>query len=169
MVNAKIKIAASFLLLVVLMPLLLSVGYLLKKLVLEKRMENKLEQGSLQKLVLKFNEFQWMKKDKEILIAGKFFDIKSYRIVNNTLEVTGIFDHEESKLHAKYTRLIMPGKDHATPYHSIILKLIFTSTIHSNTTNILPPVFHIIAGRGSMIEQLLINPYHAVVTPPPKA
>lgn len=150
------------------MPLLLSLGYLIKKSLIEYRMEYEMEQGGLQKLILPCHEVQWIKKDKEILVAGKFFDIKSYKIINNHLEATGVFDEKDNELHAGFTRLMRHKKDQSSPFHSIFLKFIFTATIPEYPATLLPPVLYISATINDLTNQRILNRYSSVITPPPK-
>ena len=168
MIKAKNNIASFFLIIIVAMPLLLPVGYLFKKLIIAQRMEYELEQGALQKLTLPYDEVQWIKKDKEILVAGKYFDLKSYKIINNTLEATGIFDQEEKELHVQYSRLMKHGKGQPSPYHSIVLKFIFNTTIPEYSATIPAPLFYTTAKTNRIIEQRIIRRCSSVVTPPPK-
>jgi len=164
----KNKIIALILLFVVVIQLLLSPFYILKKLLLEVRMEYEMEQGAIQKISIDIEKVQWIKKDKEILIAGKFFDIKSYTIINNTFEATGIFDEEENKLHEAYLNLLDQRKDQSSPYQSILLKFIFNTIINENFVLIPPNLFYIIGKINRDINQHILQQYSAVLTPPPK-
>ncbi|HEY0678810.1 MAG TPA: hypothetical protein VGD17_11025 [Chitinophagaceae bacterium] len=62
-------------------------------------MEEKLEKEQLQTITIPVNSFRWFKKNKEILVAGKMFDVKSITIRNNEYVVTGLYDEQETELH----------------------------------------------------------------------
>ena len=46
-------------------------------------------------------QLYWYKKDKEIIVNGTLFDVSSIRKeADGTYTVTGLYDHQEQKLHA---------------------------------------------------------------------
>jgi hypothetical protein len=59
-------------------------------------MEEKLEKQYIQTIRVPVNEIQWYKKNKEIIISGKLFDIKSVTIKNQVALFKGIFDEKET-------------------------------------------------------------------------
>lgn len=45
-------------------------------------------------------ELQWYKKNHEILVDGKMFDVKSIELKDGVYEITGLFDDMETELNA---------------------------------------------------------------------
>jgi len=70
----------------------------LKQIVNRQRMLHRMEKESLQTLHLKKGELVWFKKNKELLVDGKLFDVKSIRFENEMAIVKGLYDHKEDEL-----------------------------------------------------------------------
>ena len=62
------------------------------------------ERKNFHTLLLKADEIFWVKKGREILVNDTYFDIKKIEIKNGWAMVTGIFDHEEKTLAARFER-----------------------------------------------------------------
>jgi len=95
--NSK-KITASGLLLLVAIPIFFSLGILVKQKILHLQREKKFEKETLQTVVVSAAEIYWVKQDKEILLDGKLFDVKSYSTTGNKISLLGFFDDKEDKL-----------------------------------------------------------------------
>lgn len=52
----------------------------------------------LQTLTLSNTDVNWVKKNKEILVEGKYFDVKSSNIKGNQTVFTGFYDTKENEL-----------------------------------------------------------------------
>ena len=94
MFNPK-KIFALALLFAVVAPLLFFAGYLVKQSLIQNEMEEQLETKALQTITTDLTGVQWLKKNKEVIIEGKLFDVKSYTITGNKIILTGLFDKDE--------------------------------------------------------------------------
>ena len=75
------------------MPLLFSVYTIIEKKMIEHRMEEK-----LQTITLDASAVIWLKKNKELLINGKPFDVKSISRNGDHIIVTWLYDLEEKSL-----------------------------------------------------------------------
>lgn len=69
-----------------------------KQIVNRQRMLHRMEKESLQTLQLKKGELVWFKKNKELLIDGKLFDVKSIRFENEMAIIKGLYDNKEDEL-----------------------------------------------------------------------
>lgn len=65
------------------------------------RMEEKLEEEELKTLKLHRSSFQWVKKNKEIMIGQRFFDVKSWKNDGVYVIFEGLYDEEEKEIHKK--------------------------------------------------------------------
>lgn len=65
---------------------------------LKVKAPERMEKETLVTITLPLSNVRWEKKEKEILLNGKLFDIKSFSITDNRLTATGFFDHEETTL-----------------------------------------------------------------------
>ena len=68
-------------------------------------MEEKLEQQHLQTLRIPVAEVNWYKKNKEIIVEGKLFDVKSATPDNGVIIFTGLYDDEETEIKNKLWEL----------------------------------------------------------------
>lgn len=66
---------------------------------MQYEMLEKLENSTLQTIVLKVKDIHWKKKGKELIIENSLFDVKNIEKINNsTYKVIGLFDKEEKKI-----------------------------------------------------------------------
>lgn len=87
-----------FFLLLTLAPLLFMGSLQVFQFYIKERMEASLERDALQSIALQENEVIWYEEDKELLINGQLFDVKSYSITNGTLTAQGVFDEQETEI-----------------------------------------------------------------------
>ena len=67
-------------------------------------MKEKLEQELLCDIALPEEKVIWVKYKKEILIDGKMFDVKSFRLENGQYHFSGLFDDEETALNNHFEK-----------------------------------------------------------------
>lgn len=91
-------ISAIGMLILVSLPGFLIVHYQVMQLRIQHHMEEKLEKEHIQIVHIPVNEIQWHKKNKEIIIDGKLFDIKSITLLNGVAECKGLFDEKETSI-----------------------------------------------------------------------
>ena len=145
------------------MPLIYSAGFIIKQKVTQHRAKEKLEESLLQKIVLKENDFTWVKKDKEIYISGKLFDIKSYELKNDCYEFTGLFDEEEDALNKKLSNGI-------NQQNKLLLSSLFQLLLTASSKN----SFELIISNNTsvtyfpLILEHISFPFQDIPTPPPQ-
>ena len=81
----KKKCIPFFLLCLVAMPMFFCVYTIIEKKIIEHRMEAKLETGDLQEITVDASSVIWLKKDKEILLNGEHFDVKTFTKTGNKI------------------------------------------------------------------------------------
>ena len=79
----------------------------------------------------------WHKKEKELSIDGKLFDVKSFHFSNGLLTVTGFFDDEEISLTRLLSKLASPEKNNTWLHFLLVLQCFAT-----------PLLFYLISGMG---------------------
>ena len=57
-------------------------------------MLEKLEEAHVQIVHIHAKDLIWIKKNKEILVHGKMFDVKQLTLENNVYSITGLFDEK---------------------------------------------------------------------------
>lgn len=92
------KITAAILLFASIIPFALVLSFHIKQKVVHYEMKEKLEEKNLHSVSLAITDVHWVKKNKEILINGKMFDIKSFSVENGFYKFTGLYDDEETAL-----------------------------------------------------------------------
>jgi hypothetical protein len=120
------KILTSALLLIVAVPLFLSISYVVKQRSIQQQMKEKLELTSVQSITVDPADITWVKKDKEAIINGQLFDIKSISITGNKLVLKGLFDNEEDQLISDLKNSVNQQKENgatSSQLHCIFLPL----------------------------------------------
>jgi hypothetical protein len=105
MYSLRKNITALVLLAVMSAPLLISVCQLVQQQYIQHQMKEKLEMAALETYTIPANELHWVKKDREILLNGHFFDVKSITKSGNSFIVKGLFDHKETAIAKKIEQL----------------------------------------------------------------
>jgi len=166
MFNPK-KILAASMLAILTAPIFFLVVFFIKQLHIQQEMKEKLESASLQTIALKRSDFTWVRKNKEIVIDGKLFDIKSIVINKNEIIVTGLFDDDENKLEEMFSSVIYQKKKQAAPINKLILKFILTPVFIRSQVAIIAWLGQNPLSLFGYYDEVLINRSYAIKTPPP--
>ncbi len=113
------KISAVGLVLLIAMPLVFTIGILVKQKIIQFHRKERLEKEQLQTITIAAENIHWVKKGKEVLVAGKLFDIKHFEKKNNKMILTGFFDKEEDGLYDQLNR-VAKDKNKPSPFITII-------------------------------------------------
>ncbi|MEP7107482.1 MAG: hypothetical protein ABI760_05855 [Ferruginibacter sp.] len=161
------KISAFAMLLVAASPLLFFAGFLIRQTILLHEMEERLENGSLQTITVKQADIYWLKKNKEVIIDGKLFDVKSFTITDNKIMLTGIFDVDEDELEKEFAGMMHQKKDNSVPFNQLILKFIFTGVFNKNHALKIPSPAKNIKTFYFDYSEVVVSQSLSVITPPP--
>ena len=82
-----------------LLPLCLSGLFIAGRIIIRITMLEKMEKDELQTISMPTDQIQWYKKNHELMIDGKMFDVKSIHQVGDSSIITGLFDEEDTELH----------------------------------------------------------------------
>lgn len=157
-------------LLAVAAPLLFFAGFMVKQSLLQHEMDERMETASLQTISIDLADFHWQRLNKEALIDGKLFDVKSYHIAANKIILTGLFDNDENEWHDELKNILQQKNNHNTPLSSTAVKFLF------------PPLYTTVADATDqhawqyLSEQSFvynnedaIEKYLSAETPPPRS
>ena len=151
-------------------PYLFFVCFLVQQKVQQHRMIEKLEHASLQSISINKADIIWVEKNKEVLINGDLFDVKSYTVINDKIILTGLFDKDEDALKKKYANKLYDDNNKSTPKSLLILKCMFVCNIHNHTnSDIIFAIDNDISKRYFSFSQKSISQYLIIHTPPPNA
>ncbi len=154
-------------LLLVTMPLFFFVGFLVKEKLVQHEMEEKLENNFLQTITVNISDIQRVKQNKEVIIFGKLFDIKSEIRNGNEITLTGLYDEEENKLREEFANIMHRKTGDSTPFDQFIIKFIFTSAIIRNPPIPLLLPFELIQTVYPFFNETIVSLHLSLNTPPP--
>jgi hypothetical protein len=145
------------------MPLILSAFFLIQLKMVQHRAKEKLENNRLHTIVLDKKEFNWYKKNKEISIDGKLFDVKSYSEADGKHVFTGIYDHEETALN---NLLQTHTNKEKNQYLAGVFQLLFSS--HSSHFPEITSLIINSANNFPLTVTGISSPAKDILTPPPQ-
>lgn len=152
---------ASILLFVLFCPLIMFVGIQLRQVFIREAMMERLERESQH--TVKLEKLIWYKKNKELLIEGRLFDVKSIsKCEDGKYLVKGLYDEEETELKEQ----IRHAGNSMLSNH--LIAGIFTLTYVESFTELDPglPLFFLTEKNPRYIFSIC-SPYHRVIDPPP--
>jgi hypothetical protein len=153
--------------LLVLLPCLYCLYFEVNDYRIWREMEEKLESRHLQTLTIPVKDFHWHDKNREIVVAGKMFDVKSIQRQGDQYIVTGLFDEAETELHIaleKLHRRNESGRD-----ASLISTLLSQTLAQPVTATNLHPHFKSVFHSHTVIpDEQLYNTILSIHTPPPR-
>jgi hypothetical protein len=166
MVKSK-KILAFVLLLIVATPIFFFTCFLVKQKLIQYEMKERLESSLLQTIIADQSDVKWVKKNKEVIIGDRLFDVKFYTIENNQMILTGLYDDAEKKLKKDFAGMLHQKKNESAPLEQLILKFIFTAAIKKTTISEDPFFSNYIGANYLFYNEVAVAQSHAVTTPPP--
>jgi len=93
------KIAAAFLLVLMLAPVSYIFIFRAKQQAIHHRMKERLEEKMLHTVIIAANKIHWIRPGKEIMVEGRMFDIRQSNLLSGgSVQFKGLFDDEETKL-----------------------------------------------------------------------
>jgi hypothetical protein len=163
------KILAFSMLLIVAVPLVFFIGFIVKERMIKKEMRDNLETSSLKTIIVNEAEVQWADENKEVIINGNLFDVKTYIIADGKITLTGLFDTDEVKLHSQLENFMQQKDSSNTPLNQMAFKFLFSPLYinsevasYQNTMQIISPQYL------PFIENSLPENYLSKSGPPPK-
>ncbi len=162
------KILAFVMLTLIAAPFIFFVCFLLQQKVQQHHMLEKLENASLQSISINKADIIWVKENKEVLIEGKLFDIKSYAILNDKIILTGLFDKDEDAIKKNYADKLQSNKNESLPTNELILKCMFCCAINDFDVEDGTCTFNnLLLKNYFLLSPKSVSQYLSVYTPPP--
>jgi hypothetical protein len=110
-----------------LLPMCLSGLYLGGRILIRITMMEKMEKDELQTISIPTDQIRWFKKNHELMIDGKMFDVKSISDQGEISKITGLFDDDDTELHealADMHEQKNKGKNNALLLYQVCLGII---------------------------------------------
>lgn len=111
------------------MPLLYSVLVTVKQKFIQSHREERYSKELLQTLSIADEKLVWVKKDKEVIIDGQLFDVKSYTSENGNILLTGFFDHKENNLVQQLINLSRHNSASENLLSCLAITILFTPVV----------------------------------------
>jgi surface polysaccharide O-acyltransferase-like enzyme len=122
------KMTGIFLLLLVAVPLFFSIGFIIKQRNIQVEMKQELKTALLQTIIVPARDVKWIKKDKEILVNGQMFDVKTSVKSGENIVFTGLYDKDEQKLHENLKGFMHSKNKQSAPLNELLAKF-FSTTV----------------------------------------
>jgi len=163
----KKKIITFILLLAVAAPLLFSSGFLINKEWLQYKANERLQQGQLLNITTDISNITWIKKDKEVIVNNKLFDVKSAAIHGNEITLTGFFDEDEDKLNKSIKDLLKQNDEGSCMEDDQLTEFFsFPINTHSVDFNVNTDWQYIARLYGKFAENIPNSPRLPYILPP---
>ena len=130
----KKYIIALGLIILMVTPILFSVVTVLKQQILHNTSTKRFRTEILQTLTIAKENLHWVKKGKEAIIDGKYFDVKSYSTDGDKIMLTGFYDIPEDKLVTHIKNLVQQKNGADSPINKTAVKYFFFP-IFTNQSN----------------------------------
>jgi hypothetical protein len=161
------KISACLLLFAAGIPFVFILFLHVKQQAIRHKMKENLEQQLLQTITLSEDEVQWIKPGKEILVAGKMFDVKSFYSENGQYKFTGLFDQEETALVNQMENNCKRSNDSGSRLLTNLFQ--WLQSVYSNEVAGPLLVNQLNDIKFCFTAIYLISPFKTILTPPPQA
>ncbi len=149
-------------------PLFFFIGYIFKQQQIQHAMLEKLESKCLKTIAVKKAAVKWVKKDKEILVDGKLFDVKTWYAKEDTIIFLGLFDDEENKLKKEFAGLLEHTKEKSSPLNQLLEKYFsVTAVAKINVELNIPHPGKYKLKNYCIANEVAVSQSKAVITPPP--
>jgi hypothetical protein len=164
----KKRITALALILLLTIPLCLSVVFIVKQKVLQLNIQARFGKELIQTITVQKKNLTWVKKGKEIIVEGKYFDVMNYTTSGDVVVLTGFYDNKEDNLVKEIKKLIRQKK--ATNSSASQLAIIFLSPIinFSQTEITCNSTWHFISSQYHSFDEMLPPEPSLSFTQPPK-
>jgi len=165
----KKKILAIVLLLAVITPLLVFTCFLVKQRWIENEMEDQLKSASLRTISIDINTVHWTKKNKELIIDGKLFDVRSYTVNGSRLILTGLYDNDEDVLNEQMKSFVQQKNGANAPLNHAVFNLLFPPLYNNTADAFAQNPWQVIALHFTPYqEEKIPSNTLSILSPPPK-
>jgi hypothetical protein len=160
-------IVALVLLVITSIPCLLFVYYQSAQWYIRHEMEEKLENSQLQTIVIPISDVQWYEENKEIIVGGKLFDIRSVVYQDGMASFTGLYDEQETNIKAQLENLELEDDENSKNQSAI--NLISILLFKEDDLNSSWLINHLSRKYDDYNKNHLLSQDISTPAPPPKA
>lgn len=128
------KITACSLVLLFAIPLLYTVVLTVQQKVIQINSRLKLQSATTINITISKKEVSWVKKGKEVLINGKYFDVSRCQDIGDHYVLTGYYDKKEDKLVARIKKVFLQQSHAENPVNQVVLKFLFFPIFYNHVS-----------------------------------
>ena len=161
-------IGASILMVVILCPLLIYTTLSFHKHLVKWQMEERLEHAALKTICLKKDAFTWVKINKEIVVDGKLFDVKSYVTKDDKIVFYGLYDDEEKEI-IHGINMLLHNKKKSSSHAFTLFKIILTPLTINECTLVVAHNVKDVKAHYFTYNEVAISQYNSIYLPPPNS
>jgi hypothetical protein len=160
------KITSIFFILLGFVPMLFVLVFVIRQQSIRERMKERLEEEMLHTVTIPLSELHWTEKNKEILVHGRMFDVKSLHYAGDKVILRGLYDDEETALNKSFSE----GWKKKASYQRQLLAHLFQCLrgfYCNSTTETLSEHDHLKHLTAFSFPSLM-SQFKLILTPPPR-
>lgn len=147
MYSIRKKIIALGLVLLFAIPLMFSVIILLQQKAVQIKSYAKFKTEKVETISVLKHNLVWVKKGKEVIIDGKYFDVKSFNIAGDKVLLTGYYDHKEDKLVNQIKKIFQQKNEKENPINFSTVKSPFFPVYSNHSVITIPDICNSIQNK----------------------
>jgi hypothetical protein len=168
MLTVKKQLTAFVLLLLVALPLALSVCLFINQKILQHQRQQRFATEQIQTVVITAEKFAWVENEKDVLINGRLFDVKSIKKAGQNIELTGFFDHKEDRIVKHLQNNEQQKNNSSSLLNQFVFNFIFLPNYKETTTLSIQNNWQFIASQFRVYTESLSCMAYPAIAPPPK-
>ena len=132
-------------------------------------MAEALEQNALHTITTTTGKVRWVNFGKEILIDGHLFDVESYKLTGNNLELTGLYDTEEDHLNDQLNKIEQQKSGRNSRDYTLFISLLFQPFFTEKNSSLHHHFYYTTINQHEFLfSENLYSTSLSVIIPPPK-
>ena len=161
------RITAFALMLLLTIPICLSVLFLVKQKVLQSTIQARFGKELIQTITISKKNLTWVKKEKEIIVEGKYFDVMNYTTSGDDVVLTGFYDNKEDKLVKEIKKLIRQKKATNSSANQLVINFLSPIIYFSQIEITYNSNWHFITSQYPSFDEMLpVAPCLSFTHPP---
>jgi len=168
MYTCKNKLTALVSVLLLAIPLLFAVVSVVHQKVLQVNSRLHFGTEKTETIAIDAKKITWVKKDKEILVGGNYFDVKSFRVKAGIVFLTGYFDHKEDRLVGQLKSLYQQKNNTETPVNRLAAKFLFFPVFTTQSEIVIEPGWQLATREFHLYTETMPEVTGLNESPPPR-
>jgi hypothetical protein len=162
----KTKLLSFTFLVILSIPTMSSVYFYVRQQIMRHEMKEALEKQSLTTIVISSNKINWIEFGREALVNGHLFDVESYSLMGNKVQMSGLYDVEEDKLKELIKKIEQKSTRESNKYALLadLLQIFFQDNVSSPGKNIINYISEFNIDHDENLYSTSLN----ILIPPPK-